>query len=180
MAVQISGKLISKNGEVDAISALKDVPIVCYYFSAHWCPPCRQFTPILADLYKKWNANEKKIEIVWLTLDRDENSWREYYQQMPWLAVPFGDGRSRSIAQKMGVRGIPALYIVSKEETVLRRGGVQDVYTKNEKAIEGWLNPVSDGDAEAAPSIDKFRLITILLPILLYLLSKFLPKLWQS
>jgi nucleoredoxin len=22
--------------------------VIVFYFSAHWCPPCRQFTPVLA------------------------------------------------------------------------------------------------------------------------------------
>ena len=35
-----------------AQEALDEVDIICYYFSAHWCPPCRQFTPVLADFYK--------------------------------------------------------------------------------------------------------------------------------
>lgn len=45
-------QLLKKTGEVvNADEALKDKKIICYYFSAHWCPPCRNFTPILADFY---------------------------------------------------------------------------------------------------------------------------------
>ena len=25
---------------------------ICIYFSAHWCPPCRGFTPVLKDFYE--------------------------------------------------------------------------------------------------------------------------------
>ena len=25
---------------------------ICIYFSGHWCPPCRGFTPILKDFYE--------------------------------------------------------------------------------------------------------------------------------
>lgn len=32
-------------------AALQNAEIICYYFSAHWCPPCRNFTPVLADCY---------------------------------------------------------------------------------------------------------------------------------
>ena len=45
-------KLLKKNGEVVAADeVLKEKKIICYYFSAHWCPPCRSFTPILGDFY---------------------------------------------------------------------------------------------------------------------------------
>ena len=37
----------SKDGKpVNAAEHLKD-KVVALYFSAHWCPPCRQFTPVL-------------------------------------------------------------------------------------------------------------------------------------
>ena len=45
-------KLLKKSGEVvNANEALRDKKIICYYFSAHWCPPCLNFTPILCDFY---------------------------------------------------------------------------------------------------------------------------------
>ena len=45
-------KLVKADGsshEADAV--LADKELVMYYFSAHWCPPCRQFTPMLKDFY---------------------------------------------------------------------------------------------------------------------------------
>ena len=42
MDMLIGQQLLRKNGEVvEADDALKDKKIICYYFSAHWCPPCR-------------------------------------------------------------------------------------------------------------------------------------------
>ena len=35
--------------------------IICIYFSAHWCPPCRGFTPILKDFYEV-GAHTKTFE----------------------------------------------------------------------------------------------------------------------
>ena len=35
-----------------ADSALKGKDVILFYFSAHWCPPCRGFTPILKDFYE--------------------------------------------------------------------------------------------------------------------------------
>ena len=49
----LSGQqLLKKSGEVvNADDVLKDKKILAYYFSAHWCPPCLNFTPILTDFY---------------------------------------------------------------------------------------------------------------------------------
>ena len=45
-------KLLNKDGKVIlADEALADKKIILFYFSAHWCPPCRAFTPILNDFY---------------------------------------------------------------------------------------------------------------------------------
>jgi nucleoredoxin len=41
-----------KSGEVvEANKVLEEKKIIAFYFSASWCPPCRDFTPILADFY---------------------------------------------------------------------------------------------------------------------------------
>jgi nucleoredoxin len=60
------------------------------YFSAHWCPPCKGFTPILADFYNKFHQ-EKNFEIVFVSGDEDEGEFVEYYSTMPWLTVSFDD-----------------------------------------------------------------------------------------
>ena len=47
--------LVKADGSsVMADSALAGKDLVLYYFSAHWCPPCRQFTPMLKDWYEVW------------------------------------------------------------------------------------------------------------------------------
>ena len=39
--------------EIGSDFSLKDFDFIGLYFSAHWCPPCRGFTPVLADTYNK-------------------------------------------------------------------------------------------------------------------------------
>lgn len=66
------------------------------YFSAHWCPPCRGFTPKLAEFYKKHHA-EKNLEIVFVSSDKNAAEFHEYHKEMPWLALPFAD-RARKVS----------------------------------------------------------------------------------
>ena len=45
-------QLLKKSGlVVDADQALAGKKIICFYFSAQWCPPCKTFTPVLAEFY---------------------------------------------------------------------------------------------------------------------------------
>ena len=45
-------------------SALADKQVVGLYFSAHWCPPCRGFTPKLAEVYTAIKGTGKSLEIL--------------------------------------------------------------------------------------------------------------------
>lgn len=73
--------------ELYTADLLKGKNAVAIYFSASWCGPCKQFTPVLAQLYKSLNKKGKKFEVVWLSRDRSSEEFLSYYQQMPWLAV---------------------------------------------------------------------------------------------
>jgi hypothetical protein len=44
--------------------------------AAHWCPPCRGFTPKLADYYRKVTGADKNLEIVFVSFDRSVDSLR--------------------------------------------------------------------------------------------------------
>ncbi len=68
------------------------VKSVGLYFSASWCPPCRSFTPKLAELYKEAQANSHGFRLVFVSSDRDEKSFNEYHSTMPWPAVPLNSG----------------------------------------------------------------------------------------
>jgi hypothetical protein len=50
-------------------------PPVC---RAHWCPPCRAFTPALARYYAAcWGRRPNALEIVFVSRDRDAHSFDE-------------------------------------------------------------------------------------------------------
>merc|ERR1712085_117360 len=67
------------------------------YFSAHWCPPCRGFTPKLAEWYKK-DLQAKGFEVVFVSSDKDEASFKEYSAEQPWLALDFADRKHKAKA----------------------------------------------------------------------------------
>jgi len=110
------------------------------YFSAHWCPPCQAFTPKLVEFHKKITANGQPFEIVFVSSDRDKRSMYDYMEEMemPWLALPFGDGHKDELSEKYGIQGIPALVIVDQTGELITLNGRDDVSSKGKDAFEDW------------------------------------------
>lgn len=66
--------------------------MVAIYFSAHWCPPCRNFTPILKKFYEQAKVDGEAFEIVFVPFDRSEKDVQTYLEEShgDWLYLPFG------------------------------------------------------------------------------------------
>jgi len=109
----MAGTLIKGNNEqLNTDDILKSNTAVGIYFSAHWCPPCRGFTPKLVESYKTIRDSGKKFEIIFASSDSDEEGFKEYFAEMPWLAFPFKDKRITELNDLYEVEGIPMLVIV--------------------------------------------------------------------
>ncbi|KAH9523263.1 hypothetical protein Btru_066226 [Bulinus truncatus] len=138
--VQLLGKTVtSKSGEVD-VASLSENDVVGLYFSAHWCPPCRGFTPELANYYQKLRSAGKKFEIVFISSDRDAQSCHEYYNSMPWLLLPYDERDIKhELAENYNIRGIPTLVLVDpKTGDTISLEGRKIVTTDTEGADFPW------------------------------------------
>ncbi|CAI7990419.1 Nucleoredoxin [Geodia barretti] len=101
----LSGVLKAPEKDTTWEEVHKDIEYVGIYFSAHWCGPCRAFTPQLLGTYQKVKDAGKKFEIIFCSSDREEDAYKEYYATMPWLALPFGDNRKKSLSRVFDVTG---------------------------------------------------------------------------
>ncbi|MDR3740063.1 MAG: thioredoxin-like domain-containing protein [Terracidiphilus sp.] len=115
--------LVNHAGErVDPASL--DGKLVGIYFSAHWCPPCRAFTPELAAYYTEQVTAGAPLEIVFLSSDRDARAAAEYFAGMPWKMLDFADRDTKdALSSRFGVRGIPTLVILDEKGEVLTKDG---------------------------------------------------------
>lgn len=130
-AALLGPSLVGPAGEqVSTKLALSNKTAVGLYFSASWCPPCRAFTPVLSEKYRT-TYRGKGMEIIFVSSDRDERSFKEYHSHMPWLALPFESFQVRqSLSAKFGVRGIPMLVVLDAQKPgmhVITSDGRQDV-----------------------------------------------------
>merc|ERR1712054_28239 len=119
--------------------------------SAHWCPPCRGFTPELVKTYNKLKEAGKPFEIIFASSDRDEASFKEYFETMPWLALPFADREKKEQLSKLfGVNGIPSFHIIEHDGTVINNNGRSAVGGDLEGAEFPW-HPKPVNDLSAGP-----------------------------
>ena len=72
--------------------ALQD-KVVAIYFSAAWCPPCQQFTPLLRDLFVEARKRGLPFQVVFVSVDRRLEEMEKYFTEKhgDWLLIPFDD-----------------------------------------------------------------------------------------
>ena len=61
---------------------------VLLYFGAHWAPPSRLFTDTLRQFYLQ---HKHKLQVVFVSIDGNQQAFERNYADMPWLAIPFTD-----------------------------------------------------------------------------------------
>jgi thiol-disulfide isomerase/thioredoxin len=127
-----------KSLPVPLSTVLSGTSTVLLYFSASWCGPCRQFTPNLVSFYREY-ATKYNFRVVFVSCDRDENSFNEYYgKHMPWNAVPFEEGETERerLQANHRVNGIPRLVVLGGDGKVKCDNGVGGAL--NEDTAKRW------------------------------------------
>jgi nucleoredoxin len=119
--------------------------LVAIYFSAHWCPPCKAFTPKLVAFRDK---NEADVEVVFVSFDKSQQEKDKYMQeaQMKWPTVPFQSQSGKDLAKKFGVRGIPTLVVLSPKGNTVSATARMEVTKDPDKCIEAWKKAAAEAD----------------------------------
>lgn len=129
--------------------------IVALYFSAEWCPPCRQFTPKLAAAYEMANEDTKIFEVIFISSDDDAAAQADYMSKAhgDWLRIPFGSPLRNQLKQRYGCfagkeqplwpevsrrSGIPSLVVVGADGEELEFNAQPLVASQGPTAIVGW------------------------------------------
>ncbi|MEM1157085.1 MAG: thioredoxin-like domain-containing protein [Verrucomicrobiota bacterium] len=126
--VQLDGKKLEKAKDIDLASK----KYVAFYYSAHWCPPCRAFTPELSKFYDKMQKKHgDDFELVFVSSDQSAAAMAEYMEwgDMEFPALAF-KGKGAQMMGPFGARGIPYLVVLDQNgKEVLGKGK------------EDWVHP---------------------------------------
>ncbi|KAL7196859.1 hypothetical protein ACSBR1_036803 [Camellia fascicularis] len=151
--------VIGKDGLKVPVSDLVGKTILIY-FSAHWCPPCRAFLPKLVEAYQEIKAKDDAFKVIFISSDKDQASFEDFFSTMPWLAHPFGDERKESLSRTLKVRGIPMLVALDPKgrtvttearELVMYHGAdaypftkerLKEIEAQQEEMAKGWPEKV--------------------------------------
>ncbi len=90
-------------------------------FWASWCGPCRQEMPNVVEAYKIYKP--KGFEIVGVSLDRDEESWKKGIAELNITWPQMSDVKywDCEAAKLYGVNAIPATVLIDQEGTIVER-----------------------------------------------------------
>ena len=123
---------------------------LCFYFGAHWAPPCRIFTTQLNEtLYSKVNteADGKKIEVIFVTHDREQSHFDRNFKLMPWMSIDFKDDHRRAtLGSKFGVCELPTLVVCDKNGKLITHDA-RDGVAKGAKVLDEWKDLAEKANA---------------------------------
>ena len=117
---------------------LEKKKFVALYYSAHWCGPCRKFTPQLVDYYHRVAPAHPEFEVIFVSADRSRFGWETYIREtkMPWLAIDYDQLRDLPEIQKLGGASIPSLLVLDSGGHVIASSYEGEKYLGPRHALE--------------------------------------------
>ncbi len=116
---------------------LEKKKFVAIYYSAHWCGPCRKFTPKLVEYYNRVAPAHPEFEVIFVSEDRSHFGWESYIREMrmPWLAVDYDQMADLTTVKSLGGSGIPSLLLVDEGSHVIASSYDGDKYLGPESVL---------------------------------------------
>ncbi len=129
----LKGDLVQyRNGSTVHVdnSVLANKKLIAVYFSAHWCGPCRKFTPQLVEYYNRVASQHPEFEIVFYSRDRTAADFETYMREtnMPWLAIDFSKLKDNQGLAKNAGPGIPSLVLFDSTGNLISSSYVGSQY----------------------------------------------------
>ena len=126
---------------VSTDSALEDKKVICLFFSALWCPPCRPFCQLLKAAYDATVSETNDIEIVFVSSDRNEEKMKQYINEYHgnWFAVPFDPQTAHRLKTEFKINSMPKLIVCKNDGSVITENGKELITRSGPEAMFKWI-----------------------------------------
>ena len=123
------------------LEQVAECKFVLLFFSAGWCTPCKHFLQVLKDFYSEVNLNEKIVEILYVSCDRDEAGFKESYEKMPWITVPFANPLHDKLKKQFEIIGVPVVLVCEASTGfVVSHKGRKDIFDHGVACLKHWTD----------------------------------------
>ena len=146
-------KFITKDGVKSWDECLEGIELIGLYFGALWAPNSHSFVPYLVDIYNQVNREKKVFEIIFVSLDTNEQNLMRHYKEMPWLALKQDDPKYSNLRAMLRKKdkqekGIPHLSVLMRTREIITDNGRVELLLEEDEAPKRWLKVLQQKKAE--------------------------------
>lgn len=94
------------------------------FFGAHWSEPCTKFLPKLHFFYELNPDVKTDYEIIFCSLDKNEQDFNEYVEEMPWWCLPYATSTLPKLVASLQANFLPHLVVIDTEGKIITKEGV--------------------------------------------------------
>jgi hypothetical protein len=117
----------SKLLKSSTVGCLQDQALIGLYFASKFNGDSKRFNPHMLDFYYS-AAQQNRLEVVYISSDRNRMDFQDFYGRMPFLAMPPGTSDYKNkLARELKVIDMPTLVVLDATGKVVTVQGVQQV-----------------------------------------------------
>ena len=113
--------------------------IICLFFTASWCSPCEIFSKQLLEVYEEANQGEKFFEIIAVSFEKNEQNFKSFVSDKPWVFIPYGNSKIEELKEKYNILNIPVFYAMDNKGNIITDDARKQISEFGINIVEKWI-----------------------------------------